>query len=275
MTSTQFATSFRNLCFDAIFPPRCAGGTEASRDCEKWSRDLFCAACAQTLQTLESNIDEMPLCNCCGASMKSANAATLCADCRDNRYHQSPPFDAARSVYGYGGAIRPAIHRFKYDGKTALAKPLARLLTDYLRTSSTRSSTRCVAPDEIDLIVPVPLHRFRQWQRGFNQSELLARHIGRELQIPSREVLRRTRFTPPQVQLAREERQKNVQGAFALHDTALRDTALRDTKHDISGATILLIDDVYTTGATLKECAQVLKNAGAKRVFVLTLARSN
>ena len=259
MTSTRFATSFRNLCLDAIFPPRCAGGTEASRLCNVWSHDLFCDCCAKTLQTLASNLNKIPLCGCCGAPMKSAHAATLCADCRDNRYHASPPFDAARSVYSYVGAIRPAIHRLKYDGKTALAKPLAQLLIDYLQ-----SSTQCVAPEELNLIVPVPLHRFRQWRRGFNQSELLAREIGRAFGVPSREVLRRTRFTPPQVELSREERQQNVKGVFAL----------RDTKIKFQGATILLIDDVYTTGATLKECAHVLKNAGAKRVFVLTLARS-
>ena len=275
-SSTRTALSpLKNLWLDAIFPPRCAGGSEASRRCEIWSRDLFCDCCAQTLQILEPNRDETPLCSCCGAPMKSARAATFCADCRDNRYHAAPPFDAARSVYDYTGAIRPAIHRLKYSGKTALAKPLAQLLIEFLRTSS----TRCVAYDEIDLIVPVPLHRFRKWQRGFNQSELLAREIGREFQIPSCEVLRRTRFTPPQVELSREERQQNVQGAFALRDNdlrsnALHSNALRDTKTKIEGATILLIDDVYTTGATLKECAQVLKTAGAKRVFVLTLARS-
>ena len=192
--------------------------------------------------------------------MKSQLAATICADCRDNRYHSAPPFDAARSVYNYVGAIRPAIHQLKYNGKTALAKPLSQLLIEFLTTSSTRPC----APHELDLIVPVPLHAWRQWRRGFNQSELLARQIGRVFEIPAREVLRRTRLTPPQVELSREERQKNMQGAFAL----------RDTKHDIRGVTILLIDDVYTTGATLKECAQVLKNAGAAKVFVFTLARS-
>lgn len=244
-----------NVYADAVFPRRCAGAIETSAHCEIWCDVLFCAACATTLHRVEA-----PLCACCGAPIVNIHAAKICKECRDNRYHTAPPFEAARAVFDYSGAIRSAIHKLKYDGKTALAAPLAGFLIEFLQTSS----TRCCEIDEIDLITTVPLHRWRQWRRGFNQSELLSREVGRHLKKPSREVLRRTRLTPPQVEMSREERLQNVRNVFATRENC-----------DLKGATILLIDDVYTTGATLKECAQVLKNAGAQKIFALTLARAD
>ncbi len=242
--------SWRDLVINAIFPPRCAG---QQHGCELWSRALFCAACAKTLLPISS-----PFCMVCGAPFDAQlQSAELCAQCRANRYHAAPPFEASRSLYVFDGAIRQAIHRLKYEGKTALAAPLSHLMRDYLTTSS----TRFVETSVLTHIVAVPLHARRQRSRGFNQSELLARELAKRIDVPHQQILRRTRPTTPQVELSLRERATNVQGAFALQPNV-----------NIDGARILLIDDVHTTGATLKECAQVLKAGGAAKVFCLTLA---
>jgi ComF family protein len=115
-----------------------------------------------------------------------------------------------------------------------------------------------------DLIIPVPLHPKRLRWRGFNQSALLARQISRMYGIPMDPfVLRREHETAPQTQLVEDERRRNVRGAFALH---------RD--RSVDGKSILLVDDVYTSGATVNECSRVLRRSGAKEVFVVTLARA-
>lgn len=250
--NTKSSFSASQLLLDAIFPPRCAG---AQNGCEIWSRDLFCQACARTLQPIAP-----PFCTICGAPFDpGSQAADICHKCRANRYHAAPPFAAARSLYVFEGAIRQAVHRLKYEGKTALSAPLAALMNDFLR----QSSTRLVDVEALAHIVAVPLHRRRQRTRGYNQSELLAEQLGRLTDVASTPILIRTRPTTPQVELSISERATNVQGAFALKPRA-----------NIGGATILLIDDVYTTGATLRECARVLKDGGAKQVYALTLARA-
>ena len=251
-TSPKPNSPFSQLLLDAVFPPRCAG---AQNGCDFWSRAVFCAVCARTLQPIAP-----PFCESCGAPFKHLNqAADVCDKCRANRYHGAPPFVAVRSLYVFEGAIRQAVHRLKYDGKTALSAPLAALMNEFLQ----QSSTRFVDVEALTHIVAVPLHRRRQRSRGYNQSELLANQLGRLTDVPSNSVLVRTRPTTPQVELSIRERATNVQGAFALKENV-----------NIEGATILLIDDVYTTGATLRECARVLKNGGAAEVYGLTLARA-
>lgn len=255
--TAQASSFFSQLLLDAVFPPHCAG---AQNGCEIWSRDLFCGSCAQTLQPLEP-----PFCTVCGAPFDPTSfdpmsqAADICDKCRDNRYHAAPPFAAIRSLYAFEGAIRQAVHRLKYDGKTALSAPLAALMNEFLR----QSSTRFLDNKALTHIVAVPLHSRRQRQRGYNQSELLADQLGRLTNVPFSPILLRTRHTTPQIELSIRERATNVQGAFALKQNV-----------NIAGATILLIDDVYTTGATLRECARVLKNGGATQVYGLTLARA-
>lgn len=245
-------SSFSQLLLDAIFPPRCAG---AQNGCEIWSRELFCAVCARTLQPIAP-----PFCNLCGKPFDPlSQASDVCADCRANRYHGAPPFTAVRSLYAFEGAIRQAVHRLKYDGKTALSAPLANCMNEFLR----QSSTRFVEIEALTHIVAVPLHRHRQRSRGYNQSELLANQLGRLTDVPVAPLLCRTRPTTPQVELSVRDRATNVQDAFALKLGA-----------NIEGATILLIDDVYTTGATLRECAHVLQKGGVAQVYGLTLARA-
>lgn len=151
----------------------------------------------------------------------------------------------------YEGSLRSLIHLLKYSGM----KPLARPLAEYLM--------RAIPADEhFDALIPVPLHWRRQWSRGFNQAELLARYVAKQRGIPVWNVLRRRRATDTQAGLANAGRRRNVAGAFKVRANAR-----------LAGKRILLIDDVMTTGATASACAAALKRGGAGFVSLLTLAR--
>jgi ComF family protein len=156
--------------------------------------------------------------------------------------------------------MREAIHRLKYQEKTALAPRLAPFLAE---TITTDAALQAFKPD---WIVPIPLHPRRLRQRGYNQSFLLARELGRSLEVPVAQLLQRQRNTPPQVGLKRADRAKNIKDAFIIDGAAFA---------GIGGSRrcFLLIDDVFTTGATLNEAAHILKKAGATEVCALTLAR--
>ena len=164
-----------------------------------------------------------------------------------------PSFDRARSFGTYEGDLQKLIHLMKYGGMRPVAKELGRLMV--------------AAADEfetVDCLVPVPLHRRRWWRRGFNQADLLAAAMSREVDIPVRRgLLRRARATESQAGLSNRQRRANVAGAF----TATRPSQVR-------GRRILLVDDVMTTGATLNACATALKRAGAEYVGAVTSARA-
>jgi ComF family protein len=166
---------------------------------------------------------------------------------------RAPSYTKAWTLYPYRSPLQDAIRLFKYRGKVALAAPLARLMID-----------RLPALDSIDLIMPVPLHVGRLREREFNQSLLLADLIGRHLGVPvSCTDLIRLIPSPAQTTLSRKDRLKNIRGAFAVPRQA-----------SIAGTRILLIDDVFTTGATVNECAKTLRKAGSGHVYVLTLGRT-
>lgn len=160
-------------------------------------------------------------------------------------------FDAAYCFGAYEGTLRELIHLFKYSGM----KPLGRTLAGHLMLALPRDQ-------QFDVAVPMPLHWRRQWQRGFNQSELLARAIARRWSIPMKNAVRRTRATAAQAGLSNARRRENVAGAFRVKKTG-----------QVEGRRVLLIDDVMTTGATASACALALKRAGAKSVTLLALAR--
>lgn len=158
-------------------------------------------------------------------------------------------FDAAYTFGSYEGELRQLIHLFKYGRIQTLARPLGKLLLIALPREKS-----------FDLIVPMPLHWTKRWQRGFNQSELLAREVSRRWNVPLRRLVRRIRFTAAQAGLTNAKRRDNVAGAFRARNAA-------------AGKRVLLIDDVMTTGATAGACALALKRAGAAHVTLLTLAR--
>lgn len=175
----------------------------------------------------------------------------LCARCREGpRY-----FDAARSAGLHEGSLRELIHAFKYRRRRVLAEPLARLVAQ---------AGHDVLSDA-DAVVPVPLHPWRSFERGFNQADDLARRLG----PPVWRVLRRHRHGVPQAQLPADQRLANVTGAFR-HRGHPRGPA----GHDVRGRNLVLVDDVMTTGATLDACSAVLLDAGARTVRALTVARA-
>lgn len=231
-----------------LFPPRCAG-------CGIWEEALFCADCRRLARYIHG-----PVCAVCGIPFDPLAQATLCAQCRPSRTNKAPDFTALRSCFVFEGPPREAIHRFKYQGQSSLADLLARELSGFLSCDcrDTLQIPRC------DLITPVPLHWWRAHRRGYNQSELLAKHLASRLDIPAKVLLRRVKPTRPQVELDRKQRTANVKNAFEAETTAAP---------LIKGKTILLIDDVCTTGATLRECATALKRNGAAAIYALTVAR--
>ena len=155
-------------------------------------------------------------------------------------------FDFARSALIFTDTLREFIHHLKYSGRVSLANPLGEILKGCLDSESF----------EGNLIIPVPLHPSRERQRGFNQAELIASRLGRPV---AARLLRRRKNTPSQTDLSRSERKRNLAGAF-------------DVRKPVSG-TVIVVDDVYTTGSTMNEIARTLKRAGAERVEVLTVAR--
>jgi len=210
---------------------------------------FFCRSCWSRITPLQQ-----PSCARCDQPFVSEAATShspdhLCHHCVE----RLPAFDRAWTLYPYIAPLQNAICAFKYRGKVGLAKPLARLmiqaLPDYIQT---------------DVIMPVPLHPSRLRAREFNQSLLLADQVGRHLGIPvAATTLVRLLATDPQTTLSRHERLRNLRQAFGVR-----------TPEAASGRRILLIDDVYTTGTTLNECAKVLAKAGAAAVYALTLART-
>jgi ComF family protein len=150
-----------------------------------------------------------------------------------------------------------AIHEFKYGAKSSFAKPLGLLLSSFART--------WLETDKNLLLMPVPLHPRRLRERGFNQSLLLAREVAKDLKVDLDFLsLQRIKYTKPQTELGSEERARNVRRAFQV--------SRRET---VKKRSIVLVDDVATTGSTLNECARALKKAGCREVFCLTLARTS
>jgi len=203
-----------------------------------------------------------PFCGVCGTPFDPlALSLGECAGCRDNRYHGAPPYLALRSAYYFEGPLRHAVHRFKYREKAALAAPLGLLMHQFLLSQTSAG----IPVADLAAVVPVPLHGWRQYRRGYNQSELLARELADLLAVETIPLLRRIRHTPPQVQLSARQRTENLKGAFAVNEEALQRPDWQRP--------VLLVDDVCTTGSTIRECARTLTSRGIKAVYALTLAR--
>lgn len=206
----------------------------------------LCPDCLATVSEIGG-----PLCSCCGRPFATSDGIDHpCGECTLS----PPPFLAARSALRYEKTVREMIHSFKYGYRVMLRRPLALLAAPRL--------DGFVAGFAPDLILPVPLHIKRLRQRGFNQAILLGELLSRRWRLPLiRDNLRRIRWTEPQVTLSAAERADNVRGAFSLANP-----------ERLEGKRVLLVDDVYTTGSTVKECSRVLTAAGAVAA-VVTLAR--
>ena len=181
-----------------------------------------------------------PFCLKCGEPAPAIEG--LCGLCMKGEHL----FDFARSALLFSRTLREIIHHLKYSGRVSLARPLGDLLKECLLREAFTG----------DLVIPVPLHRSRERIRGFNQAELIAARLGRPV---APRLLRRRKNTPSQTGLTRNERKRNLAGAF-------------EVRGGVKG-TVIVVDDVYTTGSTMNEIARTLKRAGAERVEVLTVAR--
>ena len=242
MTLVSVARRF----FHAILPVQCATCDIALSDDPV---PFFCRSCWDAIQPLRG-----PFCPCCGRPFASSYALQyspdhLCGPCR----RDPPAYTCARSLYLYASPLQEAVRLFKYNKKVALADALGALMNQ-----------ATFEPAHIDMIIPVPLYPTRLRDREYNQSLLLADRVSRARKIPlSYDNLIRIRETAPQTDLSRAVRLKNLRRAFAVR-----------RPQEISGRHVLIIDDVFTTGTTVNECAKALRKAGASGVYVRTLART-
>ena len=225
-----------------LYPPHCAGcGASTAGGVH------LCADCAGKARTIEA-----PFCRMCSQPFDGAITSEFtCSNCAGREFH----FDCAAARYLSRGVVREFIHRFKYDRHFYLRHPLAAWAAEALDDARLRATP-------IDALVPVPLHPTRQREREFNQAEEIARLLSRRAGIPLLPALRRIRYTTTQTRLDRQERMENLRNAFRV-----RHTPRVQSRH------LVLVDDVFTTGATVDECARVLRQAGAASVRVVTVAR--
>ncbi len=243
-------------CRSLWCPPNSAAGGVASLPAVLGhARGVLCPDCLADCQVVRS-----PMCSRCGLMFKSRRGVDhRCSDCLGHPGH----YDRARAVGIYERGLMALVHQLKYRGRLALVPAMAHMLgTTYRRHWHS---------NPVDLMLPVPLHSRRLRRRGFNQADLLLRawleSTGGEAGLPKPErcgqALVRTRATPPQTGLNRRERRRNIRGAFRVV-----------APHEIQKKRLLLVDDVFTTGATVEEAARVLLAAGARSVDVLTFART-
>lgn len=227
---------------DFVLPPRCPACGDIVAD-----QHSFCTACWQTIHFLGD-----PCCATCGLPFAyDQGPEARCGACLAN----PPPFDRARAVMAYGKVARTVALRLKYGRRTGHARLIARHMMRHLNG---------IEPGAL-LFVPVPLHRWRLWSRGFNQAALIATTLARLTGgTAANEALIRTVRTPPLRKMSAAKRRRLVRGAFAMG---------RDQQPLIAVRHVILIDDIWTTGATASACAHVLRKAGAARVDLLCWAR--
>ncbi|MBQ1497157.1 MAG: ComF family protein [Sphingomonas sp.] len=234
----DYCASLRRIA-DLALPPRCPGcGTITPAD------HRFCATCWASLDFLGP-----PWCAACHAPFDhDRGEGARCAAC----IAQPPPHDGIRAAVAYGEVARAIALKLKYSGRLACAATMARAMARLM-------------PGEAELIVPVPLHRWRLWSRGYNQAGLIAASLARAHGLPAApDLLRRVKATPVLRGLGPRARARAVAGAFALAP---------DAGARLSGRTVVLVDDVHTSGATANACVRVLKRGGAARVILLCWAR--
>lgn len=223
-------------CLGMLYPQTCCF-------CGKVSRNPICKECEEKVTYIQE-----PICKKCGKPIRYEEKE-YCGDCADADLH----YEQGRSIWLHSGNVRWSIYQFKYHNRRIYgrfyAQELFRLYADWIQKW------------KIDVIIPIPLHHRRQRKRGYNQAELVARHLGKltHIRVDTKSVIR-VHHTKPQKELSQKERQKNLKTAF------------RVTKRWKTGQNVLLIDDIYTTGSTINSVAKVLKEKGAHKVFFLTIS---
>ncbi len=227
-----------NFLIELLFPRRCP---LCDKPVDKMGR-LICKKCEMRLRYIES-----PFCMKCGKALKD-NTKEYCVDCECANH----VFDRSRALYEYD-SVKEAIYRFKYGKRREYVHFFGKQLSTYLGEE--------IEGFGAEAIIPVPLHKDREKSRGYNQAALLAGALSEETGIPVLEdLVLRTKATVPQKELKEKERQNNLKNAFKM------------ARNDVKLKTIIVVDDIYTTGATMDEMAMCLKNAGAKKVYGISLA---
>lgn len=234
MNARQAGSRLFRSVLDFALPPRCGGCGAIVEEV-----DSFCTECWRKLEFLQGG------CGRCGLPLKGTEAKT-CGAC----LVRPPRFERIRAAVGYGDISRSIALRLKYGRKVALARTMSRYMRPLIGDMPSDA-----------LLVPVPLHRRRLWSRGFNQSAIVARELSRRTGLPvAVDALKRVRSTPPLKGMGMRERRRTVAGAFRAN-------------MDLRGRSVILVDDVLTTGSTANACARVLKRAGAERVDLISWAR--
>ncbi len=225
---------------DLLYPPHC-------ESCQKPGR-LLCRQCVKRLRRIHP-----PYCHVCSLPVIGRISGNfVCTNCRHRKFH----FQFAVCGYEANDVVRLLIHRFKYHGISRLEFILAQLIFH-----AWRDERVAVHPPEI--LVPVPLHPSRERERGFNQARRLAEALSKQTGIPCGSLLKKSVFTESQALLNRSQRRQNLRGAFTLRQN-----------RSLNGVSIMLVDDVLTTGSTLEECSKTLLAGGARAVSAITVARA-
>lgn len=206
------------------------------------TKNIFCTNCFEELKLIS-----VPICPGCGGKMD--NVLKLCSKCLKE---EDPPWKQAISLIELSGKGREIIERFKYRNDITLARPLARLAVEVIKKEKI----------DVDYIIPIPLHWFKFLVRGYNQTGLVAKIISKETKIPIKYYLKKSKYTKSQTKLTGIQRRTNIRNTFVVKN-----------EKEVKGKRILLMDDVYTTGSTLRAAGRNLIEAGAQKIIVLTLAR--
>lgn len=226
----------------------------------------FCQACGKKSSVWDDNLCQdcikkikkrlPPFCIKCGKQLTGdRDLKDKCNDCKN----QAPYYDQAHSGFCYDGILKDLVHNFKYNKITSLSKEFTKLTVDFMHDYAIGIN--------IDIILSIPMHPLRLFKREINASHVLAKDIAKKLGIKySNRLLKKVKNTLPQSKLKRKKRINNVKNSFSVNKNKI---------FDIKGKDILLVDDLFTTGSTVSECAKILKEAGSDRVEVITLARGD
>jgi len=238
-----------NGILNLIYPPHC-GICDKKLNTEIEAERAY-VVCSECVSDMRRNMP--PYCKRCGRSIKgSTSNVEVCWEC----FQKSCDYKKSYSCYLYGGAARELLHRLKYSKRLSLSGILNRLTIEFLYE-------HLEILEGIHAVVAVPLHKVKLREREFNQAHIITKAIRREFGIKDlSKTLIRTKFTQPQSKLEKKYRFENIKGTFGTTEPKL-----------INGKNILLVDDLFTTGATLNECARTLKESGAQKIRCLTFAR--
>lgn len=234
---------FKTKILDFFFP-RHIKCVFCGEELKENSRYDCCEKCKEKLPFITFS------CARCGGTIP-ADSSGVCLDCKRHEYS----FDFARAVFDYEGEVVALIHKFKFHGQKFLCEPLGNYLCDRLATWEVKP----------DIITYVPMHPKREKERGYNQAKLLAEFVANKFDLPCLCLVEKAKETASQTTLAYDERQTNLVDSFKFN---------RQFAADVKGKSVLIIDDIFTTGATMNEMARVIKAHGTKEINALTVAHT-